>query len=289
MMNSVAPFWDGNETWLVLGGAGLMVAFPLAYALIMPAFYLPIIFMLIALIFRGVAFEFRWVAKPNHLIWDYAFAGGSLIAAFAQGLVLGGLLQGIKTENGVYTGGPFDWLTLFSIFTGAAVVCGYALLGATWLNMKVDGPLALTNQKLAKWFLIIVLVAMAIVSVWTPFLSEHYFNRWFSLPNLFYLAVFPLATVIAAFLCWQSLDEGHEIRPFFLVIILFLLGYAGLAVSSLPFLVPPSITIWDAAADPSSQRFMLAGAAVMLPFIFGYTIFVYWTFRGKIKSDEGYH
>ena len=289
MMNTVAPFWDGNETWLVLGGAGLLVAFPLAYALIMPAFYLPIIIMLIALVFRGVAFEFRWVAKPNHSKWDFAFTWGSTIAAFAQGIVLGGLLQGVTVENNVYAGGSFDWLAPFPVFTGFAVVCGYALLGATWLNMKVEGLLARNNRLLAKKLLIVVLVAMGVVSLWTPYISERIFDRWFSFPNLLYLAPIPLVTLAVAVFIWRTLNQGREVLPFVLTIVLFLLGYIGLAVSNIPLLVPPSVTVWEAAASPQSQLFMLVGTSFMLPVILGSTVFVYWTFRGKIKPGEGYH
>ena len=289
MMNSVAPFWDGNETWLVLGGGGLLAAFPLAYAIIMPAFYLPITVMLLALIFRGVAFEFRWVAKPRHRVWDVAFAGGSIVAAFAQGIVLGGLLHGIDVRDGAFAGGSFDWLSPFALFVGASVVAGYALLGATWLNMRVAGELATRARNLAGPLLASVLVAMVVVSIWTPLTSDRIFERWFTSPNLFYFAPLPIMAAGAAFMGWRGLERGHPAVPFVASIALFLLGYAGLAVSNAPFLVPPTITLWQAAAAPSSQMFMLIGAAIMLPVILGYTVFVYWTFRGKIKPGEGYH
>ncbi len=289
MMNSVAPFWDGNETWLVLGGAGLFVAFPLAYAIIMPAVYLPLIVMLLALVFRGVAFEFRWAAKPNHRWWDIAFTGGSIVAAFMQGVILGGLLQGITTKDGAFAGGALDWLTPFSVFTGVAVVAGYALLGATWLVMKTEGPVADQARAQAKVLLPVLLVAFAIVSLWTPLMFDRIFDRWFGWPNILLLSPVPLLTALAAWVCWRGLETGNDTTPFVSAIALFLLGYTGLVVSNAPYLVPPSITVWDAAADPGSQIFMLVGVVALLPLILGYTAFVYWTFRGKVREGEGYH
>lgn len=289
MMNSVAPFWDGNETWLILGGGGLFVAFPLAYGIIMPALYLPIIVMLLALIFRGVAFEFRWVAKPNHQLWDSAFAGGSIVAAFAQGVVLGALLQGIDVRDRAFVGGTFDWMTPFALLTGVAVVFGYALLGTTWLIMRTEGNAAVKARQHAKLLLAAVLVAMAVVSLWTPLALERVYQRWFVLPNILYLAPIPLLTAVMAWICWHGLNNNREYSPFFAAVAIFLLGYFGLAVSNLPLMVPPSLTIWDVAAAPSSQLFMLVGTAILLPVILGYTAFVYWTFRGKVRPGEGYH
>ena len=290
MMNSVAPFWDGNETWLILGGGGLFVAFPLAYSIIMPALYLPIIIMLLALVFRGVAFEFRWVAKPRHAFWDLAFAWGSIVATFMQGVVLAGLLDGIKVENNAFAGGTFDWLTPFSMVVGLSMVAGYALLGATWLIMKTEGSTAVKARQQAKTLLLIVLAAMAIISLWTPLAYERIFDRWFTLPNLFYLIPIPLLTALAAWTCWRALhDETSEATPFTAAVSLFLLGFAGLAISNLPYMIPPSLTVWETAAPPSSQIFMLIGTLLMLPIILGYTVFVYWTFRGKVRPGEGYH
>ena len=289
MMNSVAPFWDGNQTWLVLGGGGLFVAFPKAYGVLMSAVYLPVIIMLLALIFRGVSFEFRWVAKPNHQFWDRAFAWGSIVAAFMQGIILGTLVQGIASADGKFTGGTFDWLTPFSIFTGFATVAAYALLGACWLVMKTDGEVAEIARARAKTLLLAVLTALVIVSLWTPFAVPRIFERWFTMPNLLYLSPVPVLTALASYLCWQGLETRHDIKPFAGAICLFLLGLIGLAISTLPYLVPPSLSIWDAAAHPSSQMFMLAGTLVMLPVILGYTVFVYRTFRGKVRVGEGYH
>ena len=289
MMNSVAPFWDGNETWLVLGGGGLFVAFPLAYSIIMPAVYLPIIIMLLALVFRGVAFEFRWVAKPHHQMWDLAFAGGSITAAFMQGVILGALLEGIEVGDNAYAGGTFDWLSPFSLLTGLAVVAGYALLGATWLVMKTDGEVQARARVHAKRLLPLVLAALAIVSLWTPLAIPRIYERWFTVPNFFLLAPVPLLTLYAAWRCWTGLAKGEETAPFVSTIALFLLGFVGLAASNLPFIVPPTLDVWQAAAHPSSQLFMLIGVLILLPIILAYTVFVYHTFRGKVRHGEGYH
>ncbi|HVE48138.1 MAG TPA: cytochrome d ubiquinol oxidase subunit II [Casimicrobiaceae bacterium] len=289
MMNSVAPFWDGNETWLVLGGGGLWVAFPKAFAVIMPALYLPVILLLLALIFRGVAFEFRWVAKPNHRLWDVAFGGGSIVAAFAQGLVLGGLLQGITVRDGQFAGGTFDWLTPFSIVCGAALVTGYALIGATWLVMKTEGQLEDHARRLGKTLLIGTLAFIAAVSIWTPIAFPRIAERWFSMPDFLYLSQVPLATAIVTYGCWRGLAKGYGRQPFVCAVILFLLAFAGLVLSNVPYLVPPTITVWDAAASPKSQMFMLVGVLVLLPIILAYTAFNYWVFRGKLKEGEGYH
>jgi cytochrome d ubiquinol oxidase subunit II len=289
MMNSVAPFWDGNETWLVLGGGGLWVAFPQAYAVIMPAVYLPVIFMLLALIFRGVAFEFRWVARSSKGYWNFAFAAGSIVAAFSQGIVLGALLQGIEVQNGQFAGGPFDWLTPFSLLCGLGVVAGYGLLGATWLILRTEGTVATRSRDQAKMLLLAVLVAMAIVSLWTPLQIERIAERWFTLPNFLYLSPIPLVTALLAFMVWKWLNDGRENAPFVGTIGLFLLGYAGIVISSFPYLVPPTLTIWNTAAAPSSQIFMLIGTVFLLPIILGYIVFVYWLFWGKIREGEGYH
>jgi len=289
IMNSVAPFWDGNETWLVLGGGGLWVAFPKAYAVIMPALYLPIIVMLLALIFRGVAFEFRWAAKPRHSKWDIAFAAGSTLAAFAQGVVLGGILQEIKVENGQFAGGSFDWLTPFSVLCGVALVIGYALLGTTWLMMKTAGEVERHARRMGVPLLFGLLALIIIVSLWTPLQIERIAERWFSTPNFYFLSQVPLATLILAWLCWRGIRKNFVIQPFVSAVGLFLLAYVGLVVSNAPYLVPPSITLWEAAAHPSSQLFLLLGAVILLPLILGYTVFLFWLFRGKVQPGEGYH
>jgi cytochrome d ubiquinol oxidase subunit II len=289
MMNSVAPFWDGNETWLVLGGGGLWVAFPRAYAVIMPAFYLPVIVMLLALIFRGVSFEFRWVAVTSKRYWNFAFAAGSTLAAFSQGIILGGLIQGVTVENGAFAGGPFDWATPFALLCGLGVVAGYALLGATWLVMKTEGAVAARAREHGKYLVLAVLAFMGVVSLWTPLAFERIFERWFSIPNIYFLWPVPALTALIAMGAWRWLDEGREFAPFLAAIALFLLGYLGLVISVFPYLVPPSLTIWQTAAAPASQLFTLVGTLIMLPIILGYVVFVYWLFRGKVRAGEGYH
>lgn len=289
MMGSVAPFWDGNETWLILGGGGLWVAFPRAYSVILPALYLPVIVMLLALVFRGVAFEFRSVARSSKYLWNIAFAGGSMVAAFCQGMILGGLIQGVKVENGAFAGAAFDWATPFAFVCGLGVVAGYALLGTTWLVMKTEGAVANRAREHAKLLLYVVLAFMALVSLWTPLQFPRIAERWFSLPNFFFLWPVPAVTALVSFATWRWLGTGREALPFFGAIGLFLLGYLGLVISSFPNLVPPSLSIWDTAAAPASQIFMLLGTLVLLPLILVYTGFVYWVFRGKVREGEGYH
>jgi cytochrome d ubiquinol oxidase subunit II len=288
MMASIKPFWDGNETWLVLGGGGLLVAFPLAYSVIMPALYLPLILMLLALVFRGVTFEFRAVARRTRR-WDVVFAASSTLAAFCQGIVLGGFVQGIKVVDGAFAGGAFDWATPFAALCGLGVTAGYALLGATWLVMKTEGELADRSRRQARVLLAAVLAFMAIVSLWTPLAFERIAARWFSYPNILFLWPVPIVTLLVAYAGWRGLQQNSSSLPFLATIGLFLLGYAGLAVSTFPYVVPPALTIWQAAAAPASQIFMLMGTLVLLPVILGYTCFVYWLFRGKVREGESYH
>jgi len=289
MMNSVAPFWDGNETWLVLGGTGLFVAFPLAYSVIAPALYVPLFTMLLALVLRGVAFEFRWIAKPQHRKWDLAFAAGSTIAAFAQGTMVGGLLSGIKVDHGQFGGAALDWLNPFSLMCGIGLVVGYALIGACWLVMKTAGGVEQSARRRGKPLLLALLLFILLVSVWTPLRFERIAQRWFSWPNWLYLSPVPLITLGLAVGCWRGLVGKHASAAFYSAVGLFVISFAGLAISTLPYLVFPSISLWDAAAAPKSQSFILIGIAILLPMIFGYTVFVYHTFRGKVRPGEGYH
>lgn len=288
MMRSIAPFWDGNETWLVLGGAGLFVAFPRAYAVLMPAFYLPVIVMLLALVFRGVAFEFRTVSHSKTW-WNIAFTIGSTLAAFAQGVILGGLVQGVAVRDGGYAGGSFDWATPFGLICGLALVAGYGLLGATWLVMKTEGPVADRARSHAKLLLFAVLGFMAVVSLWTPLAIPRIGERWFSLPNFYFLWPVPVATALIAFMTWRWLDQGRDVPPFLATVGLFLLGYLGLVISNFPYLVPPTLTVWDTAAAPASQIFMLLGTLLLLPMVLGYVVFIFWLFRGKVRAGESYH
>jgi cytochrome d ubiquinol oxidase subunit II len=289
MMNSVAPVWDGNETWLVLGGGGLMAAFPLAYAVLMPALYTPLIAMLIGLVFRGVAFEFRWRTLRQRNQWDIAFAGGSLLATLSQGVALGAILQGVVVDGRHYGGGWWDWLTPFSLLTGISVVVGYGLLGATWLVLKTEGELRERAYVLSWWLLLAMLAAIAAVSLVTPFLNAEYARRWFAWPNLLLTAPVPIAVAAVTALLMRSLKARQDNRPFFLALALFALAYAGLGVSMWPYIVPRSITIWQAAAPENTLHFMSVGVAVLVPLILGYTGWAYYVFRGKVRAGAGYH
>ncbi len=287
--NSVAPVWDGNETWLVLGGGGLMAAFPLAYAILLPALYTPLIAMLVGLIFRGVAFEFRWRTRNSRHLWDLAFAGGSWLAALAQGIALGAILQGVHVEHRQYAGGWWDWLSPFSILTGVSLVVGYALLGATWLILKTEGELRDRAYRLSWYLLFAMLVAIGVVSLATPLLTIQYAQRWFSWPAIVLTAPVPLAVIAVTVLLMKNLAEKRDGWPFALSLLLFLLSYAGLGISMYPYIVPQSITIWQAAAPERSQLFMLVGVAVLIPLILAYTGWAYWVFRGKVRPESGYH
>ena len=287
-MNSIAPVWDGNETWLVMGGGGLMAAFPLAYAVILPATYPLIIAMLLGLIFRGVAFEFRHRDERHRAFWDTGFFGGSLVAALAQGMVLGAILQGIAVEGREYAGSWWDWLTPYTLLTGLGVVAGYALLGACWLIWRTHGELQERAYHIAARAGVATLVLMAAVSAYNLALLPEYRHRWLDMPNILFASQVPLLTAIIAALFFYGLRKRWELVPFLLALALFLLGMVGLGVTIWLEVVPGQLSIWDAAAPESSQVFMLIGAAITLPLILGYTAWSYWVFRGKV-GDEGYH
>ena len=287
-MNSIAPVWDGNETWLVLGGGGLFAAFPLAYAVILPATYPLIIAMLLGLVFRGVAFEYRWRDPGHRRLWDAAFTGGSLVAAMAQGMTLGALLQGIEVIDRAYAGSWFDWLTPYTLLCGLGVVAGYALLGSTWLIWKLDGPGQAHARKLALRSALATIVLMGAVSLYNVFLNAEYAERWLTAPEIYFAAPVPILTAIVALSMIQAIRKARNSKPFWLPIALFSFGMAGLGVTMWPYVVPPGVTIWDAAAPERSQVFMLIGVAITLPLIIAYTAWAYWVFRGKV-ADEGYH
>lgn len=287
-MNAIAPVWDGNETWLVLGGGGLFAAFPMAYGVLLTATYPLIVAMLLGLVFRGVAFEFRWRDSRHRAVWDMAFSGGSIIAALTQGITLGAILQGVRVVDGAYAGGWLDWLTPFSILTGISVVVGYALLGATWLVWKVEGSAEVHARRLALVAAAGTLIAIALVSAATPFLQFEYWKRWFDMPGVLATAQVPLSTIIVAVLLFRALRRGRVALPFLLTLALFGLAFAGLGISLFPFIIPDSISIWDAAAPERSQMFMLVGTMIILPVILAYTAWAYWVFRGKV-GQHGYH
>jgi cytochrome d ubiquinol oxidase subunit II len=276
MMNTVAPVWDGNETWLVLGGAGLLAAFPIAYSIVLSALYLPLILMLLGLIFRGVAFEFRFKApEQDRGIWDAAFIGGSLVATFFQGVALGAFLIGIPLEGHTYAGGPLDWVAFFPLFTGFGLIIAYSLRKRM---IRYTRPLALA-----------LVAVIGVISLWTPFVVPYVAERWFSLPNFFWFSPVPLLVALTLFMLLRSLRRENDAAPFIYALVLLLLGYIGMAISIWPYAVPPSISIWDAAAPESSQGFALIGTLIIVPLILAYTALAYWVFRGKVKHGEGYH
>ena len=288
MMSAVAPIWDGNETWLILGGAALFAAFPIAYAVLLPAFYLPLIVMLLALVFRGVAFEFRFKSRANRHWWDRAFAWGSMTATFAQGVVLGSFVQGVDVVDRAYAGSALSWLTPFALFCGLALMGGYAMLGAGWLIGKTEGGLQDWAYARMRQASLCTLGAVAVVSLWTPLLHTEIAARWFVWPNIAYLSPVPLLVALVAWLLYRALAQRAHWTPFLLTLALFLLSYAGLAISLFPYVIPPGITIWDAASPRSSQLFLLVGTVFLLPIILSYTAYNYWVFRGKETGEGGY-
>lgn len=290
MMNTVAPVWDGNETWLVLGGAGLLAAFPLAYSVILSALSLPLLFMLMALIFRGVAFEFRFRATDEERhFWDKAFLCGSIAATFFQGMTLGAYLQGIKVVNDAYAGGPLDWISPFSIFTGLSLLVTYALLGSTWLIMKTSGDLQKTCYTLSRQISVFLFATIVIISIWTPLMDHGIADRWFTMPNLLFLSPVPLLVAFVFYRLQKSLKDKSETTPFIYTLCLILLGYMGLGISIWPNIIPPHISIHAAASPPQSQMFALVGAVIIIPVILIYTGWAYYVFRGKVNPDDAYH
>ncbi len=289
MMNSVAPVWDGNETWLVMGGGGLFAVFPLAYATVLPALYMPLTIMLLALVFRGVAFEYRWRTERGQFLWNWGFWGGSFVAAFSQGIALGALVQGISITERAYSGGWWDWLTPFSVMTGIAVVFGYMLLGATWLIYKTQGPLQERMQARARILAVITLGFIGMVSAVTPFLDPVYAERWFAWPTAAFSAIVPVLLAAAAWKLYTGLRDKRDATPFLASLALFIVSFVGIGISFYPHIVPPSLTISEAAAPHSSLVFTLVGAVVLVPLILAYTAYSYWVFRGKMDPDEGYH
>ena len=288
MMNTVAPVWDGNETWLVLGGAGLLAAFPLVYTVLLPALYIGVFLLLAGLIFRGVAFEFRFKASPERKhLWNIAFCGGSLVATFAQGAVVGAYIQGFETENFRYVGGAFDWLTPFTVMTGLGMMVGYCLLGATWLVLKTEGDLQVRVRNWARKLLIGMMGFFVVVSLWTPMIDSYVNERWFG--NLTWIWILPALTILMAGLLWRWINKGYDALPFIGTITLFALFYAGLLFSKWPYVVPPNYTFHDAASAPESQLFLLVGVLFVVPFVLMYTAWTYYVFRGKVTSASGYH
>jgi len=288
-MNSVAPVWDGNETWLVMGGGGLLAVFPVVYATVLPALYAPLIAMLLALVFRGVAFEYRWRTERWKWVWNLAFFGGSLVAALMQGIALGALVQGIEIENRAYAGVWWDWLTPFSVLTGISVAVGYTLLGSTWLNLKIEGAFQERMRNASFWLAVATLGLIGAVSLITPFLDPVYFGHWFSWPKVAFTSIVPVLVAFTTYMLFKGLSDKNDLTPFLASISLFVLGFIGIGISFYPHIVPPSLTIWEAAAPDSSLEFALIGTLILLPMILAYTAYAYYVFRGKVRPEDGYH
>jgi cytochrome d ubiquinol oxidase subunit II len=289
VMNAIAPVWDGNETWLVLGGVALLAAFPLAFAILIPALYFPILVMLLALVFRGVAFEFRFRDAEHKTFWDHGFFYGSLIATMAQGMMLGAFIQGFKVEGRVFAGGALDFLTPFSVLTGIALVFGYALLGAGWLVLKTEDDIQARARRYGRVCLAVVVIAIVVVSLWTPLASDAVFNRWFSWPNILILSPVPIATAVVAVATWRALSGASQFGGFVGAVGLFALSYIGMTISLFPMIVPHHFTLTQAASPPGTQAFLLVGTLFLLPVILFYSGWSYWVFRGKVRADVGYH
>ena len=289
MLNTVAPVWDGNETFLVLGGATLYGAFPVVYATLLPANYLPLILMVIGLIFRGAAFEMRAKANRTQRLWDLAFIVGSALAAFCQGVILGSLLQGIRIVDGRFAGGPFDWFSPFSVFCGVGVLVTYATLGCGWLILKTEGELQRTMRWLMRPLAAALLAVVALVSLWTSLGLPAVAERWFGSGHLVWFLPVPVLVVACVFGIFRGLRLKHELTPFLLTLALCFLGFTGLVISIWPHIVPPSLTIWQASSSAASQWFGLVGILVILPVILAYSALQYWVFRGKVASGTGYH
>ena len=290
MMNTAAPILDGNETWLVLGGVGLLAAFPAAYALVLSSLYLPVLVMVMALVFRGVAFEFRFKARRSRWVWGVSFCAGSLLAAVAQGVILGAIVEGLAVEDGRYVGGAFGWFSPFTLLTGLALAAGYAMLGGSWLILKTEGPVRSLACSLTRMLTGVVIAGLALVSAWLPFLNSRVMARWFESGNFWWLSPVPLCAVVVSVLLWRASGRGGpDARPFVLSLVLFALAFIGLVLGIWPYLVPPVYTLWQAAAPPSSQAFALVGLVVLLPLVLGYTAWSYRVFRGKVDPHGGYH
>jgi cytochrome d ubiquinol oxidase subunit II len=288
MMASIEPVWDGNETWLVMGGTLLLAAFPAGYYVLLPAFYLPIMFMLFALIFRGIAFAFRLQSGQFRWIWDVAFAAGSVLATLCQGMVLGGLINGVEMRAGMFSGSALDAFSLLGLLCGAGLVGGYALLGAGWLIWKTDGPTQVFAREVAHAALILTAIMLVLVSGWSALSVPEVAARWFAWPNLAALAPVPLITAGLLAAIWRRLWTGRDWEIFPLAIGVFLLGFLGLVVSLWPYVVPRQVTIWDGAADPKTLAFIAVGLCFILPIVLAYQGHAYWVFRGKTRPMHGY-
>lgn len=290
MINTIAPVWDGNETWLVLGGAGLYGAFPLAYSVITEALSIPLTAMLIGLIFRGVAFEFRFKAISKHRkFWDQAFMYGSLLSTFCQGVVIGNFIYGFKVMDRAYAGSIMNWISPFTIFCGFGLIVAYMLLGSTWLIIKTENVLYDKMLKTTKFLIKLLILIIIIISVWTPLINKVILHRWFDLPNLLWLSIIPVMLFVFTFNILSAIRNKPRYLPFILTLSILFLGLLGLGISIWPNIIPPSISIWEAASPIQSQSFMLIGSLLIIPIILSYTFWNYYIFCGKIQDHENFH
>jgi len=287
LMNSIWPVWDANQTWLVFGGGAIFVAFPVVYGVLSTALYIPLFAFLCGLIFRGVTFEFRAEASGKGP-WNICFFLGSLVAVLSQGFMLGGILAQISVQGDQFAGSPLDWLNPFSLMTGIALIPGYILLASTYLIIKTEGPVRERAYLYAQWTGILVLIFMAIVTIWTPYHYPLVWTNWFSPPRIYFVWIFPLLGLTAAFQLWRTLRSRGEVKPFLYSVCLFLSGYLGLLTSLYPYAIPPAITLQEAAAQRETLRFALAVAAIVLPIVIAYIVYSYWMFRGKVSQSDGY-
>jgi cytochrome d ubiquinol oxidase subunit II len=284
MMNSIAPVWDGNETWLVMGGTLLFAAFPVVYAAVLPAFYVPLMLMLFALVFRGVAFEFRFRATRSRVFWDWAFSGGSAVAALMQGIMLGAFIDGVPARDGQFAGTIFSFLSAFALASGLGVVAGYTLLGAAWLIFKTEGTTQDFSRRLAPWSLAATLLFIGIVSIWTPLAHPFIAERWFSLPNFLFLWPVPFVTAALALGIWRAVSGKRDWLPFLLSVGLLLIAFIGLGLSLWPYAIPYRLTIWQAAGSTDTLVFLAIGTAIILPITLAYLGYAHWIFRGKVSA-----
>lgn len=288
LMGSIAPVWDANQTWLVFGGGAIFASFPVVYGVLSSALYIPLVSFLAGLIFRGVAFEFRASGKRK-APWDIGFFLGSLLAVFSQGLTLGGILSGISVKDFHFAGGPFDWLNPFSLMVGVALIPGYTMLASCYLLIKTSGFVqerAYGQAKKAAWG---VIFFMAIVTMWTPIHYPLVMTNWFSAPRIYYVWAFPALGLICFWELLRSLKAKKEKAPLAFAVGIFLSGYLGLATSFYPFAIPPTVTLWEAASQKETLRFLLWGAIIVLPVVGGYLVYSYAVFRGKVGKELYVH
>ena len=288
LIGTIAPVWDANQTWLVFGGGALFAVFPVVYGVLFSALYIPLLTFVFGLIFRGVAFEFRANARRKE-VWNRAFFWGSLVAVVAQGLTLGGILSGVKVSEERFAGGALDWLNPFSVMVSLALIAGYILLGSTYLIIKTSGSVQERARRQASWAARVVLGFQVLVTIWTPLHYPSVWTRWFDPPRIYFVWVFPVTGLMAFYGLIRSVKAGREILPFIFSVVFYLAGYLGLIASLYPYAIPPNITFQEAAAQRETMVFTLWGTLIVLPVVWGYIIYSYSVFRGKVGGETYYH